>query len=68
MKETKSNKEYIYGKNTVKAALMNSGRSCKLFTVKKNDEFINLAKKNKIEYEKSNENLIFFCFSLYKNK
>ena len=45
-------KEYIYGKNTVKAALMNSGRSCKLFTVKKNDEFINLAKKNKIEYEK----------------
>ena len=51
MKETKSNKEYIYGKNTVKAALMNSGRSCKLFTVKKNDEFINLAKKNKIEYE-----------------
>ena len=34
MKETKSNKEYIYGKNTVKAALMNSGRSCKLFTVK----------------------------------
>lgn len=42
-------KEYIYGKNTVKAALLNKNRAIRLFTVNKNDDFINIAKKNNVE-------------------
>lgn len=42
-------KEYIYGKNTVKASLLNNNRAIRLFTINKNDEFINIARKNNIE-------------------
>ena len=42
-------KEYIYGKNTVKAALLNKNRAIRLFTVNKNDDFISIAKKNNVE-------------------
>lgn len=44
-------KEYIYGKNTVKAALLNNKRIIKLYVSKNNDEFITLAIKNKIDYK-----------------
>ena len=44
-------KEYIYGKNTVKAALLNNKRIIKLYVSKNNDEFITFAIKNKIEYK-----------------
>ena len=42
-------KEYIYGKNTVKASLLNNNRAIRLFTINKNDEFINIARKNNLE-------------------
>ena len=42
-------KEYIFGKNTVKATLTSNNRALKLYATNKNDELINLAKKNNIE-------------------
>ena len=44
-------KEYIYGKNTVKAALQNNKKILKLYVIKNNVEFVDLAIKNKIEYK-----------------
>ena len=38
-------KEYIYGKNTVKAALQNNKKILKLYVTKNNVEFIDLAIK-----------------------
>lgn len=43
-------KEYIYGKNTVKEALLVNKNTVKLLVTKNNEEFINLAKKKKIEF------------------
>ena len=43
-------KEYIYGKNTVKEALLSNKNSIKLLVTKNNEEFINLAKKKKVEF------------------
>lgn len=50
--------EYIYGKNTVKATLLNNSRAKTLYTVNKNDEFISLAKKNKIEIKVVDNNYL----------
>ncbi len=44
-------KEYIYGKNTVKEALLASKKVSKLLVTKNNEDFISLAKKKKIEYQ-----------------
>ena len=38
-------KEYIYGKNTVKEALLASKKVSKLLVTKNNEDFISLAKK-----------------------
>ena len=50
--------EYIYGKNTVKATLLNNSRAKPLYTVNKNDDFISLAKKNKIEIKVVDNNYL----------
>ena len=42
-------KEYIYGKNTVKEAMLANKNVGKLLVTKNNEEFINLAKKKKIK-------------------
>ena len=44
-------KEYIYGKNTVKEALLANKKVDKLLVTKNNEDFISLAKKKKIEYQ-----------------
>jgi len=43
-------KEYIYGKNTVKEAMLANKSAVKLLVTKNNEDFINLAKKKKIEF------------------
>ena len=43
-------KEYIYGKNTVKEAMFANKNVAKLLVTKNNEEFINLAKKKKIDF------------------
>ncbi len=44
-------KEYIYGKNTVKAALEKNNQIIRMYVTKNNNDFINLAIKNKLEYK-----------------
>ncbi len=44
-------KEYIYGKNTVKEAMLANKRVIKLFVTKNNEEFIKVAQKNKVNYQ-----------------
>ena len=43
-------KEYIYGKNTVKEAMLSNKKAVKLFVSKNNEEFITLAKKKNISF------------------
>ena len=51
-------KEYIFGKNTVKATLTSNSRALKLYATNKNDELINLAKKNNIEVKVVDNNYL----------
>ena len=44
-------KEYIYGKNTVKEALLANKKIVKLYVTKNNEDFISLAKKRNINYQ-----------------
>lgn len=43
--------EYIYGKNAVKEALINNKRIICLYVTDSNKDFIDLAKKNKVNYK-----------------
>lgn len=44
-------KEYIYGKNTVKEALLANKKIVKLYVTKNNEDFISLAKNRNINYQ-----------------
>ena len=43
-------KEYIYGKNTVKEAMLSNKNVSKLYVTKNNEDFISLAKKKQIDF------------------
>lgn len=51
-------KEYIYGKNTVKEALVVNKRIIKLYVTQNNNDFISLAKQNNVEYKIVDNNFL----------